>query len=369
MLQGVNMSKIDTLVEWLQESKRPLILMGAGARRASSQIVSFSENCEIPIETTWPAMDLIPWNSTVFVGRPGIVATRAANTILQECDLLISIGARLDPQTIAFRYDKLAPKAKKVLVDVDCKEAMKIPRLDLFIEEDACHLIEQVSHKMIGDSQVKHNEWLSYCRELKANSWIESDTASYQLCKELGEELTSDDVLVLSTTGMVGGSIFPAFFKQKKNQRIILSSWGLGSMGTGIPTAVGVSLASGKRVVCVDGDGSFFQNIQELEVVRRLNLNITFFVINNGGYASIRGSEDRAFGRHEEGMTFPNICDVAGAFGIRSISSRDAACFHRWEEPIVIEVVVPRDEVLMPRVNPMDVDGGLGNMWPYKENK
>jgi acetolactate synthase-1/2/3 large subunit len=127
------MSKIDTLVTFLKTSERPLILMGAGARNASPEIISFAEKNQIPIQTTWNAIDLIPWDSTVFVGRPGIVASRSANNIIQDCDLLISIGARLDPQTIAFNYGRFAPFAHKILVDVDRAEALKIPHLDMFL--------------------------------------------------------------------------------------------------------------------------------------------------------------------------------------------------------------------------------------------
>jgi acetolactate synthase-1/2/3 large subunit len=355
---------IDALVEFLKESSSPLILMGAGARRSSPEIIAFAEKYNIPIETTWNAIDLIEWEHRLFVGRPGIVATRAANKALQECDLLISIGARLDPQTIAFRYDKLAPRAKKVLVDIDPAEALKIPNLDLYIEGDAGEFIREL------DSLVKLRytfSWSDICVGWKKKYGAESNTISYQLCDQLSDILTSNDVLVLSTTGMVGGSIFPAFFRQKKGQRVILSSCGLGSMGAGIPSAIGASLASHKRVVCIDGDGSFMQNVQELEVVRRLNLPITFFVINNGGYASIRSSEERAFGRHEEGMTFPNIQSIAMGFGIMSVIYHPEILesLLKWSRPLIVEVVAPHDEILAPRVNAMDKDGGLENMWPY----
>jgi acetolactate synthase-1/2/3 large subunit len=360
---------IDKLVGFLSESQRPLILMGQGARRTSSDIIAFAERFDIPIETTWPAMDLIEWEHGLFIGRPGIVATRAANTTLQECDLLISIGARLDPSTIAFRYDKLAPKAKKVLVDVDPSEALKIPNLDLFVEGDASHFIEEVSHKVSSVSQMSH-KWLETCQELKAQHRMESDTASYQLCNALGDALTSDDVLVLGCSTMAV-AIFCAFFKNKKGQRIILSSCGLGSMGSAIPVAIGASLASGKKVVCIEGDGSFFQNVQELEVVNRFKLDITFFVINNGGYASIRNSEERAFGRHAEGMTFPDVCKVASAFGIKSTkTSSPKIAGEVWKSGgNLVELIVPKDEVLIPRVNAMDVGGGLSNMYPYLEEK
>jgi acetolactate synthase-1/2/3 large subunit len=358
---------IDKFIGFLQESQRPLILMGQGARKSSSEIISFAEKYQIPIETTWPAMDLIEWEHRLFMGRPGIVATRAANTILQECDLLISIGARLDPQTIAFRYDKLAPKAKKVLVDVDPAEALKIPNLDLFIEGDAGEFIHLLNR---FQQTLKPHEWVKMCQGLKAQYGMESDSTSYKLCNAFGDALTPDDVLVLGCSTMAV-SIFCAFFRNKKGQRIILSSCGLGSMGSAIPVAIGVSLASRKKVVCIEGDGSFFQNVQELEVVKRLGLDITFIVLNNGGYASIRNSEERAFGRYAEGMTFPDVCKVASAFGIKSTKTHSPAIAVELLRVggNLIELIVPKNEVLIPRVNAMDVGGGLSNMYPYKESK
>jgi acetolactate synthase-1/2/3 large subunit len=142
-------------------------------------------------------------------------------------------------------------------------------------------------------------------------------------------------------------------------------------MGAGIPSAIGVSLASNKRVVMVGGDGSFSQCMQELEVIRRLNLNIIMFIIENGGYASIRSSEMRAFGRTAEGRTFPNINAVASAFGIMNQGMHDVGdvnFFLLRGGPQVVVVHTPLDEPIFPRVL-FDGKGSLDNMFPYPEKK
>ena len=221
--------------------QRPIILMGAGARKASSEIVAFAEKYQIPILTTWNAIDLIARDNPLFIGRPGIVATRAANFAVQGCDLFLSIGARLDVSTIAFEYEKFASDAIMAMVDIDKNETMKIPNLDLFINMDSLKFIQELNEHEF----VPRRDWLKKCQDWKSEYGSEGKTTTFQLCETLSNALTSDDVIVFDNAGSAGGGIFPAFFKQKKGQRVIMSSCGLGSMGGGIPSAIGVALASG----------------------------------------------------------------------------------------------------------------------------
>jgi acetolactate synthase-1/2/3 large subunit len=148
-------------------------------------------------------------------------------------------------------------------------------------------------------------------------------------------------------------------------------------MGGGIPAAIAVALASGKRTVLISGDGSFCQCMQELEVIHRLNLNIVIFVIENGGYASTRSSEMRAFGRVSEGRSFPNILDIAMAFTINadelySVSEEYLdefwSEFHSIHGPRLFVIHAPKEELAFPRVL-FDGNGSLSNMAPYSEEK
>ena len=135
---------------------------------------------------------------------------------------------------------------------------------------------------------------------------------TYDLCEELNEHLTADDILLVGSSCMAV-RIFGTYHGKAPMYE---TNRAQGAMGASIPVAIAFALASGKRVVCVDGEGSFCQNIQELEVVRRLGLNIQFIVLENGGYASIHNSENKWFGRISEGATFPDIEKVAYAFGV-----------------------------------------------------
>jgi acetolactate synthase I/II/III large subunit len=356
------MNGVIELIHRMNRIQRPVILMGAGARGASSEVVAFAEKCQIPILTTWNAIDLIEWDNPLFIGRPGIVATRAANFAIQGCDLLLSIGARLDVSTIAFEYKMFAPNAIKVLVDIDKNEAMKIPNLDMFINMNSLEFIQKLSEQEF----ISYPKWLKKCQDWKSGYGLEGNTTTFQLCETLSNVLTPDNVIVFDNAGSAGGSIFPAFFKQKKGQRVIMSSCGLGSMGSGIPSAIGVALASKKKIILIEGDGSFCQCMQELEVIKRLNLNIVMFIIENGGYASIRSSEMRAFGRVGEGLSFPGIGEIALAFNIccSHYNPLSIDYYLRQTDPMVVVVHAPYEELPIPRVV-FDGRGGIGLMWPY----
>lgn len=154
---------------------------------------------------------------------------------------------------------------------------------------------------------------------------------TYELCEILNEQLTADDVLVVGCSSMAI-RIFGKHYHGKAP--LIPSNVAQGSMGATIPLSIACSLAGAKRVVCIDGEGSFCQNIQELEVVHRHNLNIKFIVIDNGGYASIHNSENRWLGRISEGASFPDIEKIGNAFGV------DIRVIH-----------VPHNEVPPPREN------------------
>ena len=354
------------MIGLLKNSKRPLFLLGAGAREAANKIVAYCETCGIPMETTWNAVDLVAYDNPLFVGRPGIVATRGANKAVQSCDLLVSIGARLDEPTIAYNYENFAPNAKKVLVDIDTGESLKIPNLDLFIHQDADEFISNLPHM-----DKRNNDWLELCHDWKQDRLI-GDTLTYSLLDELSNHLP-DDAVVVMDCGCMATAIFCAGFRNKAGQRFIMSSCGLGSMGAALPVAIGAAIASNKRVYVISGDGSLMQSIQELETIHRLQLPITVFVTNNGGYASIKGSEMRAFGRTKSGESIPDLKNVVssfGIFGIRSFGTPRTFLFNckllDIDRPQVIIFDAPMDEQPLPRVFPLDVGGGLENMYPYE---
>lgn len=136
---------------------------------------------------------------------------------------------------------------------------------------------------------------------------------TYELCEELSQSLTADDILLVGSSCMAI-RIFKAHYHGAA--KMVESCEAQGAMGASIPVAIAFAMATGKLVICVDGEGSFMQCIAEMEVVKRHNLNIGFIVIENGGYASIHNSENRWFGRISYGATFPDIEKIGAAFGV-----------------------------------------------------
>jgi acetolactate synthase-1/2/3 large subunit len=186
--------------------------------------------------------------------------------------------------------------------------------------------------------------------------------STYFLGEVLAEALTSDDLIIPGSSG-AGIDRFWLSFQVKPEQRLF-STGGLGAMGFGVPAALGGCLASGrKRTISIDGDGGFQMNIQELETIARLNLPIKFFVLNNQGYASIRGSQRNYFKRmvacdKASGLTLPDVTRVAAAYGIKSLRISEPGSLRRQvcevlqtPGPVVCDVMTDPEEVTQPRVS------------------
>jgi len=374
---------IGRVCDLIASAKRPIVLAGTGIIHADArdEFLQIVDMLGMPVLTTWLAADLIDYNHPLFIGRPGPVAQRGANLALQNADLLISVGARIDVAMAAWDIPHFAYKAKHIVIDIDQRELNK---LGSFADMPICADAGQFIRAMI-DSGIKANypDWLIQCQEWKQKYYAETIGSTYaRIADMLSDTLTPEHVIVIGAASQSCAAFF-ATFRQKAGQRIIHSG-GLGSMGYDIPYAIGACLGSGgKRTICITGDGSFMQNIQELEVVLRLNLPIHFIVFNNGGYASIRNSQQKAFGRlsganEQSGLTLPSIDILARAWGMDACAARfmdtikeRITGFERFPHPMLTEVYAQQDEVVAPRVqNQFMLDGtiktdSLENLWPY----
>lgn len=344
-----NMPEIPAIADLLQASQRPALLVGNGVRLDGREglqaLASFLDIAKVPVLTTWKAADLMPEDHPLFCGRPGSVGQRGANFAIQNADLVISVGARLDFGQIGYDRSTFARAAKKVVVDIDGAEIAKLPWVDVGIQMCACTFLDSLGMEV---ESLTRYEWLSQCKDwqrrypvvLPEYRAFEDGVSNYVLLDVLSNLMTADDILVPGSSGACSETTFQAF-RVKAGQRL-LNSQGLGPMGFGIAAAIGACVASGgRRTVCLDGDGGFAMNIQELEVVRRLNLPIKFFVLDNGGYGSIQQTQDAYFdGRHvasdkASGLTLPDIREVSKAFGIDYCTCPD----HRYIDKDVVHVL------------------------------
>lgn len=380
-------------VEMLSAAERPVLLVGNGVRMAGAErtFLQLVEALNVPVQTTWLGLDLIPDNHPLFAGRPGSIAPRGANFTLQNSDLLLTIGARLDMALTAYAHDRLARAARKVIVDIDPAEIRKLKtEVHLPVVADAWDFIDELLRQVGGSRPKDRAAWLARCREWKAKYPVvqpehrnrAEGLSHYHFSEVLSDEMAGTDLVVPGSSGFAS-EIFLLVLKVKRGQRCFHNR-GTGAMGFGLPASIGACLAGGgRRTVTVDGDGGFQMNVQELATVARLGLPLKYFVINNQGYASIRAAQQNYFGRlvaadATSGLTLPDLTAVASAYGVPATRINSAADLRRRVRevldapgPVVCDVVVAPDEPRCPRVASVQRPDGsmaskpLEDLWPF----
>lgn len=389
-------SAVEETIRMLNMAERPVILAGNGIRLSGAEDVfpDMVELLQIPVLTTRLGVDLIAWSSPYNMGMPGSIATRGANFTLQNSDCLLVLGARLDRALIAFAPERLARAAKRIMVDIDPAEIAKLGIIDLPVP---CGILPFINELLKNRGQIKAKDrtpWIERCRYWKTkypfvlpeHFSAKDGVSMYAFSELLSDELKPDDVILPGNAG-TASELFLTALKVKHGQRVFHNK-GTGAMGFSQPAAIGACLGSGgRRTVCVDGDGGFQLNIQELETVKRLNLPIKLFVIDNQGYASIRASQHSLFNRftgcdRSSGMTLPDVLKVAKAYGLHTASIHEQRHIRsqirrvlRRKGPVVCSVSVIPDEPRAPRVSTIQGQDGsirsapLEDMWPFLDRE
>jgi acetolactate synthase-1/2/3 large subunit len=306
---------IATVVESLRNAERPVILLGAGIDRATTdELMSRLEPLGIPLMVTWNAMDRIGADHPLYFGRPNTWGMRYSNVLLQQADLLVALGTRLSLQQSGFNWQKFLPGGKVIHVDCDRAELTKgHPKVAMAICGDANEVLRSVASADLGS----HADWVEFCRSVKAglplvepvNNTGEGYLSPYVFAERLSDLTTRDDVVIPCSSGSAF-TVMMQTFAQKLGQRIVTNK-GLAAMGYGTSGAIGAAFAAeGKRTILVEGDGGFMQNLQELGTVSANNLNMKLFLFDDNGYASIRMTQLNYFGGRYVG------CDTQTGLGI-----------------------------------------------------
>lgn len=382
------------IISKIMESKRPLLLVGQGVRGVGDHqlLKDFSETFQIPVISTFPALDLFEYDHPLYVGRPGGVSMRSANFAVQNCDLLISVGSSLNNVITAFNPKNFAADAVKILVDIDPNEIKKhiLTKLTPVVEDARQFLKAVMKHYSESSSLLRPDtsEWIEFTAWLKhtyANEYLlhlkksNEHISHYEAVDVLSDVLPVGANIATGSSGL-GIEVFYAFFKNKPNQKISITS-GLGSMGFGLSAAIGASQARpGSQIFCVEGDGSLQMNIQELAVVSGSNLPITLVLFNNSGYASIRNTqinyfENRFIGTSKQsGLHLPAIEKIAEGYSIpyRSARTVQELTAHLKQSlgsfnPLIIEVFVDPNERLFPKVQAHIADDGKITSMPIED--
>jgi acetolactate synthase-1/2/3 large subunit len=388
----VSHNEICSIIDLLKKAERPCVLLGNGIRLSGSleQTDNFINRLGIPVLTTWNGIDFIDNGHPLFFGRPGSVGQRAATIIQQNCDFLLTVGARLNLLQTGFNYAAFTRAAKHVMVDIDSAELHKINvHPAITVHSDAGIFIKELTHALEKEELPKYETWLSYCKDIRErypvilkeyNETKKGMINTFLFVNRLSKILKNDDIFVATSSGSAL-DVTMQIFEVKKGQRIFTTK-GLASMGFDIPACIGACLASGKRrTICVTGDGGFQMNIQELETLRRLRLPVKIFVVDNNGYAMIRNSHVGAFNGKltactpESGLTLPDVLKQAAVYDIASAVIENYNDMDNLEtliqgsEPFICKVKADIAQPLIPRQSSFRNKMGQMESLPIEEMK
>jgi len=386
-------------VRLLNEAERPVLLAGHGIRlaRALPEFGELIRKLQVPILSTWNAIDLIPSDHDLYVGRPGTYGQRGANFAIQNCDLLLSIGSRLSIPQVGYDYSQFARDARKIYVDIDRFELDKFPiSPDVSVCADARDFIVSLLENLDTDYVPQDiSRWRNRCSEWRDKYPV--NLPEYALQKDsvnlfyfltvLSEEMADDEIIVPTASGSGFTGSHQALMI-KHNQRCFTSN-GFAEMGFDLPGAIGTCIALNKRrVVTVTGDGGMQMNIQELQTIIHHDLPIKLFVLNNQGYLTIRHTQNALFNGMQSGtgpdtgVSLPDILKVGNAYGFSTFQiSEHGHMRERIREalespgPVICEVVMDPIQLLIPKTSFRQLPDGslisppLEDLYPFLDRE
>jgi acetolactate synthase I/II/III large subunit len=383
-LQGFDPSELDepwrrtdfdavgkALAGRLAQAERPVVFAGGGVRLSGQHeaFLALVEKLGIPVVTGWNAHDAIPNSNPLFVGRPGSLGERAGNFAVQNADLVLVLGSRLNIRQVSYNWKAFARSAYKIWVDIDENELRKPSvQADMPIHASLADLLPALAARDYPGPSAAHRAWLAWCKERQQRYPVvlpeyheRAQVNPYVFMDQLFQTLPEDQIVV---TG--NGSACVISFQAaelKKGQRLWTNS-GCASMGYDLPAAIGACKAAGDApVVCLAGDGSIMMNLQELQTVVGYSLPIKIFLLNNNGYSSIFQTHRNFFKGVEvgagpkSGVSFPEFERVVSAFGLPYLRCTDHAgivdavrATMDIDGPAVCEVFIDEQQPFAPKL-------------------
>lgn len=391
--------QIQQLIEKIKEAKAPVIYVGNGVRLAKRerQFIALAEKLNIPVVTAISGSDIIWHNHPLCFGKPGICGDRIGNIMVQNSDLLIILGTRLSIRQVSYAYDLFAPKAYKVMVDIDLAE-MEKPTLniDMPIHANLSEFIDKMT-TAVDDfkAPAAFDAYKDWGRTLEAklptlfddNPDCDGYTNSYKFADELFKQIQDGDVVV---TG--NGTAYTCTYQAMQvNEGVrVFANQGCAAMGYDLPAAIGAVVSNearengikGGKTVLVTGDGSLQMNIQELQTLITYKLPLKIFVLENEGYLAIKTTQKSFFkgeftgSNPASGVICPNLCKIAAAYGIPYTSVNEngqtledaIAQTLAVEGPMICEVHMHPEQTLFPKsASFMDKETGKMSSAPLEK--
>lgn len=365
------------IIDAISKAKSPVLVAGSAVRtsKSLSTLYKVVEKLNIPTVCPTSICDYYALSDPLYFGNFGVFGGRTGNFIVQNADLIVSLGARMSFKQIGFNYPKFSPNSKKIIVDIDENEMKKDTlKIDYPILNDVNKVLNELDLQLRSPLQKKE-KWLDYCNHLKmtftfdeAYYQSQSSVNAYYFGSRLHKQLPEKMITV------VGNSCASVSMLQmgidKKGQRIF-GNVNCGTMGYDIPAAIGAAVAAKESVLCITGDGSFQMNIQELQTIVYNRIPVKFVVFNNGGYSAIVQSQSNFFnGRlsgctKQSGLSMPSFEKISYAYDIpyRKVSDHghvDQAIAWLLNEPAfaLLEVIQDINQQIEPKVMSKKLEDG-----------
>lgn len=372
--------QINQILELLHKSIRPVLILGGGIRMsgAMQELDKFLKKIEVPIVTTWSGLDTIDYNDRNYIGCVGVYGSRAANFAVQNSDLIINLGSRLDTRITGGKPETFARSAKIISIDIDQYELNKKRGLNIFlkINKDLKNFLSILNKTQTKLKFSTNYKWKSTCQGWKKNypntklSYLNQKkyVNPYSFIDLLSNKLNKKDIIITDDGGHLTWTI--QAFKIKKGQRLF-SAFGNSPMGYAFPAAIGTCLANKKkRIICIDGDGSIQINIQELQTMVTNKLPIKLFIINNNGYGIIKQFQQLYLKKNYEatvpskGVTNPDFKKLAFAYGLNYNEIKKNKNINKIldkilnsNKPEIINVIINPNQKIIPKLqfgNPIE---------------
>lgn len=387
-------AQCDEIIARLKTAKRPLILGGTGVRLAgiTERLRGFIEQHGIPLATAW-THDLIASDHPLFAGRPGTIGTRAGNFCLQNADVIVVLGSRLNIRQTSYNWDSFGQHAWITQIDIDPAELAKPGvQADLKVVADAGNFLSAMEQGLQNTMLPSYANWAVWCRDIGERYAVRKEHQQlpgaplnpYLVVDRIFRNMRPNDI---AACGNASACILPFQISHLQAGQRLFSNSGSASMGYDLPAAIGAARADpeGKRrVICFAGDGSLQMNIQELQTLKTIGANVVIVVLNNDGYLSIWQTHENFFGRvigatPATGVEFPDFNAVAAAYGIKTALIQNEADLPALDElltrdgPLLINVIVDPRQEFAPRIKSRVDEAGkfvtpeLDDMHPFMD--